>query len=480
MGLVSGTSTIYETELPGALISERGLEYYIDVRHGGRNSYWPDSNGVDHPEYQQVYVSSINFPAATRGNEYQMISLPLESGSQTLADLFGDILGTYDDTAYRIFDYIDSGYTELTGMDQPMPRGKALWLITRNTKDLVVKEVASPPGTNGKLDTFTVQLKKGWNMISVPFPFPVAAGQIDVSPISGGVFYNWLGKQWDNNIEVLMPYDGYAVYALSEGPLKIPAIAADAAVSKPGQRPHGRNGWQITIDARRGSFFDLNNLAGVMDQASNGFDRFDLPEPPTPGNYVSLYFKNPETPLTADLRAPSDTAAGYRFDFSVMSNFAGTTTLSFNDANLPSGYRYCVVSDETGVRYDDPREIGISVNRQDFVLFIGEQPYLEKATSAYQNLPVAYALHQNFPNPFNPETSIKYALPAAGRVDLVIYDILGRVVKKLQTGAFREAGYHTIVWDGTNDQRQSVASGIYFLALRTAAYQHTIKMLLQR
>ncbi len=477
MNLVNGSSTAYETELPGSLISERGFEYYINVRHGGRNSYWPDSNAVDHPAYKQVYVSSINFPASTRSNEYQMFSLPLESGEQTLADLFEDILGSYNDTEYRIFYYSDSSYTELAGMDEPMPRGKALWLITRSSKDLAVKDVTSPDTP----DAFTVHLKRGWNMIGVPFPFPVSTDQIDLSPISGGVFYNWLGKQWDNNIEILMPYDGYAVYALSEGPLVIPAVAADAAaLSKPVQKPHARNDWQIRIDARRGPFSDLNNLAGVMDQAANGFDRFDLPEPPTPGNYVSLYFKNPETPLTADLRAPSDTAAGFQFDFSVISNFAGTTTLSFDDTELPSGYHYCVVSDETGVRYDDPRDIEVSVSRQDFILYIGEPSFIEKATAAYQMLPVAYALHQNYPNPFNPETRIKYALPVAGKVDLVVYDILGRVVKKLQTGIFREAGYHTIVWDGTNDHGQSAASGIYFLALRTSAYQHTIKMLLQR
>jgi hypothetical protein len=43
-----------------------------------------------------------------------------------------------------------------------------------------------------------------------------------------------------------------------------------------------------------------------------------------------------------------------------------------------------------------------------------------------------------------------------------------------------EAGYHAVIWDGTNDRHEPVASGIYFLALRTPAYHHTIKMLLQR
>ncbi len=472
MTQVVGSDSIWETALTGDLITERGLEYYFEVRHGGRNSLLPEF-GDENPQYAQVHIRLLRYPAPTRINEYQMISLPVESANRTMASLFGDTLGTYDDSQYRVFDY-DSGYIELKEMNEPLPRGKAFWLITRTSKELAVRDVKSPE----VLSLFSILLKKGWNMISLPFPFPVSPGLLDVGMISGGVFYNWNGNGWDTNITTLMPYDGYAVYALADTVIQVPPTAAVAGLSK--EKTVIYADWQIGINAVRGQYQDMNNFAGVHQNALDGFDHFDLPEPPSPGSFVSVYFYNPETPLMADFRAPADTAHGYRFDFAVVSNFTGTTVLSFYDENLPAGYRYTIVSDETGVRYDDPQAIEISANRQDLVLYVGATPYIEKVTASYQSMPIAYTISQNYPNPFNPATNIKYALPVAGKVDLIVYDILGKVIRNLKSGSFQEAGYHSVSWDGTNNRYQPVSSGIYFLTLRTSGYHHSIKMLLQR
>jgi flagellar hook assembly protein FlgD len=67
---------------------------------------------------------------------------------------------------------------------------------------------------------------------------------------------------------------------------------------------------------------------------------------------------------------------------------------------------------------------------------------------------------QNYPNPFNPETTIKFNLPVHARISLRIYNILGQRVKILEDGEM-PAGYHEIKWDGTNQNRQTVASGTY-------------------
>ncbi|MEK9138804.1 MAG: T9SS type A sorting domain-containing protein, partial [Bacteroidota bacterium] len=73
-----------------------------------------------------------------------------------------------------------------------------------------------------------------------------------------------------------------------------------------------------------------------------------------------------------------------------------------------------------------------------------------------QQLPTVFALHPNYPNPFNPTTQLNYDLPAAGQVHLGVYDVLGRKVTEL-VNDHREAGYHSATWSG-NEQ----ASGIYF------------------
>ncbi|MDZ7261031.1 MAG: M14 family zinc carboxypeptidase [candidate division KSB1 bacterium] len=105
---------------------------------------------------------------------------------------------------------------------------------------------------------------------------------------------------------------------------------------------------------------------------------------------------------------------------------------------------------------------------------------------AVSGLPQAFWLSQNYPNPFsaggglarstNPQTTIVYHLPRAGKVSLKIYNTLGQLIKTL-TEAKMEAGCYTAFWDGTDDLGQTVTSGIYLYQLRTEGLAQTRKML---
>ena len=78
-----------------------------------------------------------------------------------------------------------------------------------------------------------------------------------------------------------------------------------------------------------------------------------------------------------------------------------------------------------------------------------------------QTRPEVYALRNNYPNPFNPETTLKYDLPEAGDVKLEVYNMLGQVVRTL-VNEHKTAGRYAVQWDATNDHGQSMSSGIYF------------------
>jgi hypothetical protein len=100
---------------------------------------------------------------------------------------------------------------------------------------------------------------------------------------------------------------------------------------------------------------------------------------------------------------------------------------------------------------------------------------------SYLAVPETYALHQNFPNPFNPSTTIRYQLPVAGMVQLDIYNTLGQRVIAL-VDQDQEAGYHSCQWDITTSGK-SFASGLYFLQLRVrgqngSQYKQSKKILL--
>ena len=93
--------------------------------------------------------------------------------------------------------------------------------------------------------------------------------------------------------------------------------------------------------------------------------------------------------------------------------------------------------------------------------------------------PEAYALHENYPNPFNPETTIKYQLPDAGQVRLEVYNMLGQVVKTLVDNQFQNAGRYTLQWDATNNSGQPLSSGVYFYrVIAGGEFQSHKKMLL--
>ena len=94
------------------------------------------------------------------------------------------------------------------------------------------------------------------------------------------------------------------------------------------------------------------------------------------------------------------------------------------------------------------------------------------------NLPLTFSLSQNFPNPFNPSTTINFSLPEVLPVDLRIYDLLGREIAVLFGGDVMNPGRYSVRWDGRNGFGQSVATGVYFYRIVAGGYVQSKKMVL--
>ena len=107
----------------------------------------------------------------------------------------------------------------------------------------------------------------------------------------------------------------------------------------------------------------------------------------------------------------------------------------------------------TGGIYYNPAVIGINK--------IGEE------------IPKGFWLYQNFPNPFNPTTKIKFYLPVKENVTLKIYDVLGQEVVTIFNNELKEKGTYEIDWNGTR-----FASGVYFYRLEAGPYTEVKKMVL--
>jgi hypothetical protein len=92
-------------------------------------------------------------------------------------------------------------------------------------------------------------------------------------------------------------------------------------------------------------------------------------------------------------------------------------------------------------------------------------------------IPEEYALHYNYPNPFNPVTTMLYDLPETGHTRLIIYDLLGREVHVL-IDKVMDPGYYSTQWNGRNSQGQTVGAGVYFYQIQANGFLQTRKMLL--
>ena len=91
--------------------------------------------------------------------------------------------------------------------------------------------------------------------------------------------------------------------------------------------------------------------------------------------------------------------------------------------------------------------------------------------------PIGSSLSKNHPNPFNSTTSIDYTLSESGMVSLVIYDLEGTLIKTL-TDDYQEKDYHTIIWNGMNEDRQPIENGRYILKMSTSGFSDSITMTL--
>jgi len=91
-------------------------------------------------------------------------------------------------------------------------------------------------------------------------------------------------------------------------------------------------------------------------------------------------------------------------------------------------------------------------------------------------LPQKFALHNNYPNPFNPTTRINYDLPSDAHVKITVYDVMGREVCVL-TDSQQSAGYKSLIWNAADASGRNVSSGFYFYVMKAGKFTQTQKML---
>jgi uncharacterized protein (DUF362 family) len=204
-------------------------------------------------------------------------------------------------------------------------------------------------------------------------------------------------------------------------------------------------------------------------------------------SYAFSYFTAPSA-QQAELWVGSDEALKIYLNGVVVYNYAGTRSFAGNEfykeivtINVQQGMNRLLVKS-----YQSTGKYTFSLNIcevQSNTLYKGNRILGLKFTTSGtataihasgESSPMSFALHDCYPNPFNPSTTISYQLAARNRVTLKVYDSRGREVAKL-VEAEQSAGSHSITWNASG-----LSSGIYFARLRAGGFLETRKMVLMK
>lgn len=489
--MVHAGDDLYRATIPANDMTSWGIEYYITATDVVNRL-------TRHPETGFISVSLIcanvaSSSAQVSGSEataYRLVSLPFNANNKNPVVIWEDVLGPYDVTKWRFFELrTDQSYAEFPGTS-PMAPGRAFWLIVADPG----KTLVTGQGTSVRTDQpFEIPLNRGWTFISTPFNFTIPLGNLSMSNDSTVDLRSFNGS-WSSHTGNLQPFAGYASFSDEATTL---LINPDMST---GPTPHIVEGsvsvsddnksWGIQITGESGYARDIDNWALITTNASREWDRYDRPNPPVIGEYVDIYFHRPEWERTAikfstDARpVPLD---GESWDFQVCSNRKDVITLRFENIETVPGEYQIRLFDERLNTLQDLRANNIfqyanhgEQHPKEFVLFIGTVDYLYEQIDVSRLVPDSYVLSQNFPNPFNPVTSIRIGLPVDDFVSLTIYDIMGRVIINLIENQPVRAGYHVVTWDAKDRSGAGVSSGTYLYQLRTGSYTKTMKLILLR
>ena len=328
----------------------------------------------------------------------------------------------------------------------------------------------SVPSVGGALETTVVTVQRGWNLVGGG-PYGTAEGHLAPVPpleLTAPVYgYEPAGGYYVPG--ALVPTQGYWVCVSDAGQVTI------------GSGP--------TIPAARQATGPASGRLAIADYAA-GQELGTLCLTDARGRKQQLYFGNPGDGAAAAYYQLPPRPPAEAFD----ARFAADRAIACGTPGLEQRVPLQVSTPAYPVRVswqgNGRAEARLEVGGQQTPL-IGsgslELPQPSEALALLLNpavalagpAPRAYALEANHPNPFNPQTSVRYALPEQGPVTLTVYDMTGQVVRRL-VDSVQPAGWHTATWDARSDRGVPVSSGVYVCEMRAGLYRATHRMVLVR
>jgi len=267
------------------------------------------------------------------------------------------------------------------------------------------------------------------------------------------------------------PYLGYYFFnATNLVALKIPYLAASTISAATEIDPAT---WRVNMALSSGASIDKTASFGVSNEASTGLDLLDFHKPRAIALTPTVIFHRPAwdakyTSFATDLRP--EIAESEIWDFEVRTTEREMAQLTFSGINkIPAPFEVYLIDEgrarTVNLRNDSLYRFNPIVEASKFSVVVGKKAAVQEKLNSI-TLPKAFALGPNYPNPFNPTTTIPVAIPQTSEVKLKIYNLLGREVKTIYAGIL-EAGRYSFNWEGKDEAGNSAATGVYLYRLTT-------------
>jgi hypothetical protein len=481
MTVDSGNDQIFAA-VSGGAATENGVEYVVTYRLnsalsaglGGTARFFPKS-GVGAPAFLPANLGTRAQPAAAPANEHVLFGVPFVAGNATFSGVLEDDLGAYDNTKWRFGRFSPSAGTYLeAGNAGSLTPGRGFWIIERNP--VVIDAAGVSTNTVGGT---SIPVDPGWNQIGHPYLFNVPTSAVDRSdaPNVANRFVSRVSGAYQD-VTTLEPWKGYWVFnsgsgtqtIVIPGQVGLPPAPRAATLAE-------RLDWGIEVRARAGSSSDLGNFAAAA--SAEEAEALTLPEPPGLPGTVRVSFDGggrSVSSLTTDVRASGRSSE--TFDVRVETGIDAAELTFDGFASLPSDRAAILVDDAhlAVVSLDAGTKISLDPEQSYlFRLVVGTSSELDRARAGLDLVPTEVVLAAPRPNPFAGETTIAFAIPEATAVDLAVFDVAGRLVRRLQEGPMG-AGVHRILWNGTDEGGAKVSTGVYFAKLRTSSAEKVQKV----
>lgn len=168
--------------------------------------------------------------------------------------------------------------------------------------------------------------------------------------------------------------------------------------------------------------------------------------------------------LAAEYRSTDDD--GQAFDLTLRAAPNAPVTLQASELSALEDQQVVLIDPTAGESYDLRTSTSVTIRpdteTRSLRLLVGSAEYVE--TKKEVTLPNEIQFLPNYPNPFEEQTTLEYVLPEPSPVRLVVYDVLGRQVRTL-VDEKKQAGRHTVQWNGTDESGRRMASGVYLARL---------------